>query len=140
VHHKRELVKPQPAMNAAAYLSSYFVKGRRGKETLWESTRSGAMPHSIIHVSAKLTQETGCTMRMLRLRRALFYAWGERVELADVRIVANFLKTFPGSEILARDAPDRAPPRQSRPLAGAFDDTAEERWAVFVAAREGLRA
>lgn len=29
-------VKPQPAVNAAAYLSSYFVKGRRGKATLWE--------------------------------------------------------------------------------------------------------
>ncbi len=47
-------VKPQPAVNAAAYLSSYFVKGRRGKATLWESVHSPSMPRSIVHVSVKL--------------------------------------------------------------------------------------
>ena len=46
-------VRPQPAQNAAAYLSSYFVKGKRGKETLWESARSPAMPRSIVHISVK---------------------------------------------------------------------------------------
>ena len=40
VHHKRRLA----AQNAAAYLSSYFVKGRHGKTALWESVRSPAMP------------------------------------------------------------------------------------------------
>ncbi|MEA2218546.1 MAG: hypothetical protein QOJ35_1172 [Solirubrobacteraceae bacterium] len=63
VHSKRELVKAMPAKNAAVYLSSYFVKGRRGKTALWESVRSSAMPRSIIHVSTKLTLQTGCTMR-----------------------------------------------------------------------------
>jgi hypothetical protein len=33
-------VKPQPAVNAAAYLSSYFVKGKRDKQALWESVQS----------------------------------------------------------------------------------------------------
>lgn len=51
-------VKPQPAVNAAAYLSSYFVKGKRGKQALWESVQSPAMPRSIIHVSTRLTQKT----------------------------------------------------------------------------------
>ena len=58
-------IKPQPAKNAAAYLSSYFVKGKRGKETLWESARSPAMPRSIVYVSVKRTMQAGCTMRAL---------------------------------------------------------------------------
>lgn len=44
VHSKHELVKAMPAQNAAAYLSSYFVKGRRGKTALWEWVQSSAMP------------------------------------------------------------------------------------------------
>lgn len=71
----RQTGEPQAAGNAAAYLSSYFVKGRRGKETLWESVRSPAMPRSIVHVSTRLTMRTGCTMRVLRLKRAVFYVW-----------------------------------------------------------------
>ena len=78
VHSKRELVKAMPAQNAAAYLSSYFVKGRRGKTALWESVQSSAMPPSIIHVSTKLTMQTGCTMRTLRLKRALFVLLGRQ--------------------------------------------------------------
>ena len=61
--------KPLSTKAAAAYLSSYFVTGKRGKETLQESVLSGEMPRSIIHVSVTLTQRSGITMRELRLRR-----------------------------------------------------------------------
>lgn len=63
--------KPQPAENTAAYLSSYFVRGRRGKKTLW----GVGAPRSIVHVSVRLTMRTGCTMRTLRLKRAVHWTW-----------------------------------------------------------------
>lgn len=110
VHHSPKHVKPQPAQNAAAYLSSYFVKGKRGKETLWESARSPAMPRSIVHVSVKLTQQTGCTMRTLRLKRAIFYVWRATLPFEEVRAVSTILQAFPGAELIAPGSPDRAPP------------------------------
>lgn len=110
VHSKRELVKAMPAQNAAAYLSSYFVKGRRGKTALWESVRSSAMPRSIIHVSVKLTMQTGCTMRTLRLKRLLFVLWGVSVSGEELRAVAALLKAPPESAIVARGHADRGPP------------------------------
>lgn len=110
VHHSPRHVKPQPAQNAAAYLSSYFVKGKRGKETLWESARSTAMPRSVVHVSVKLTQQTGCTMRTLRLKRAIHYVWRADLPLEEVRAVSSILQAFPGAELVAPGSPDRAPP------------------------------
>jgi hypothetical protein len=62
------------AKAAAAYLSSYFVTGK-GKVTLWESVQHHEMPTSIIHVSTRLTQQTGCTMRRLRLHRFIWTRW-----------------------------------------------------------------
>jgi hypothetical protein len=103
-------VKPQPAQNAAAYLSSYFVKGRRGKETLWESARSPAMPRSIVHVSVKLTMQTGCTMRVLRLKRAIHYVWRATLPPDEIRAVSNILQAFPGAKLVAPGDLDRAPP------------------------------
>jgi len=110
VHSKRELVKAMPAQNAAAYLSSYFVKGRRGKTALWESVRSSAMPKSIIHVSVKLTMQTGCTMRTLRLKRLLFVLWGVSVSSEQLRAVAALLKGSMGSQLPGRGGFDRGPP------------------------------
>lgn len=110
VHHDPKRVKPQPAENAAAYLSSYFVKGRRGKETLWESARSPAMPRSIVHVSTRLTLRTGCTMRVLRLKRAIFYVWRMSLPCAEVRGIASVLQAFPGAELCALGDPGRSPP------------------------------
>jgi hypothetical protein len=110
VHSDPRRVKPQPAANAAAYLSSYFVKGKRGKETLWESARSPAMPRSIVHVSVKLTQRTGCTMRLLRLKRAIHHVWRADLPLPEVRAVARLLAAFPGSELVADGDLGRAPP------------------------------
>ncbi|HEV2058200.1 MAG TPA: hypothetical protein VGR11_02515 [Solirubrobacteraceae bacterium] len=111
VHSKREFVKAMPAQNAAAYLSSYFVKGRRGKTALWESVQSTVMPPSIIHVSTKLTMRTGCTMRTLRLKRALFVLWGVSVTGDELRAVVDLLRALPGSAISAGITSDRAPPR-----------------------------
>jgi hypothetical protein len=111
VHHSPKHVKPQPAQNAAAYLASYFVKGKRGKETLWESARSSAMPRSIVHVSVKLTQQTGCTMRTLRLKRAVFYVWGVTLPFEELRTLSTILQVFPGTELLGPGSPDRAPPQ-----------------------------
>lgn len=110
VHHKRELVKAMPGQNAGAYLSAYFVKGGRGKTALWESVRSPAMPHSIVYVSTKLTKKTGCTMRTLRLRRALYFLWGGTVGFDELRLVAALLQRFPGSLIVARNETERGPP------------------------------
>ncbi len=58
---------------AAAYLSAYFVTGKKGKLSLWESVTSPDMPRSIIHVSTELTQLTGVTMRELRFRRFVWF-------------------------------------------------------------------
>lgn len=111
VHHKREMVKPQAAEGAAASLSSYFVKGKGGKAAIWESVRSGAMPKSIVHVSTNLTRETKCTMRNLRLRRALFVVWGAALPLWEVDIVRQFLAVFSGNvEFVSVWDPDRGPP------------------------------
>jgi hypothetical protein len=60
---------------AAAYLSSYFVTGKR-KLTLQESVTHAHMPRSIVHVSTRLTMRTGCTMRRLRLHRFIWTRWG----------------------------------------------------------------
>lgn len=63
------------AQAAAAYLSAYFCSGRREKLELRESVMHPAMPRSIVHVSSRLTQATGCTMRRLRIKRFLFARW-----------------------------------------------------------------
>ena len=61
-----------PAERAAAYLSSYFVRGAREKATLQENARNPYMPHLLIWVSPKLTKLTGITMRILRRIRHLW--------------------------------------------------------------------
>lgn len=102
-------MKPQPAVNAAAYLSSYFVKGRRGKATLWESVHSGAMPRSVVHVSVRLTQETGCTMRLLRFGRYVWVLWGVGLPCRELRVIDE--RGFCAwAELAAVGGPDRGPP------------------------------
>lgn len=103
-------IRAQPALHAAAYLSSYFVKGRQGKQTLWESALSPQMPRSIVHVSIDLTTKTGCTMRTLRLRRAVFCAWMVDLPFDELRALSGLLEAFPGTELVAINVPDRAPP------------------------------
>lgn len=69
VDRKRRVREPTAA---AAYLSSYFVAGKKGKMTLREAVTTRAMPRSIVYVSSELSRHSGITMRSLRLRR---YAW-----------------------------------------------------------------
>jgi hypothetical protein len=78
-----------PAKAAAAYLSAYFVTGKKEKAQLHESVTSNAMPRSIIHISVKLTMATGITMRELRFRR---FVWRisdrTQCELVEARTIA----------------------------------------------------
>jgi hypothetical protein len=77
------------AKAAAAYLSAYFVTGKRGKESLHESVRAPDMPRSIIHVSTELTQRSGVTMRELRFRRFVwFIARAAGTSLQEARHIA----------------------------------------------------
>ncbi|MBS1843088.1 MAG: hypothetical protein JST53_01610 [Actinobacteria bacterium] len=69
VERKRQVRDPRAA---AAYLSSYFVTGKGKKVSLQESVQSNWMPRSIIHVSVRLSQRSGITMRTLRIKRYLF--------------------------------------------------------------------
>ena len=78
-------LKPMTAGAAAAYLSAYFVTGKKEKAALHESVMSQEMPRSIIHVSNKLTQRTGVTMRELRFRR---YVWTVAPGLAAMGMFA----------------------------------------------------
>lgn len=71
---------------AAAYLSAYFVTGKKGKESLQESVMASDLPRSIIHVSTELTQRSGVTMRELRFRRFVwFIARAARTSLEEAR-------------------------------------------------------
>lgn len=69
VDRKLEVKEPS---QAAAYLSAYFVAGKRGKLSLTESVQDDSMPRSIIYVASWLSRRSGITMRSLRLKR---YAW-----------------------------------------------------------------
>ena len=64
------------AKASAAYLSGYFVKGKRDKLSLTETVRSADMPRSIVYVAPWLSRKSGWTMRSLRLKRFLWVRWG----------------------------------------------------------------
>lgn len=79
--------------------------------------------------------QTGCTMRVLRLKRALYVLWRASLPLEEVRVVAGLLKAFPGSEIVQLGQPDRGPPPSPpAPFVSQFDASAEQRWERLVAA------
>jgi hypothetical protein len=65
-------------VRAAAYLSSYFVRGNGGKATLQENARNPHLPHMLIWVSPTLTRVSGVNMRNLRRCRQL---WAVRLGL-----------------------------------------------------------
>ena len=66
------------AGRAAAYLSSYFVTGKREKATLSENAKNPNLPRLLIWLTPTLTQQTGMTMRSRRRCRQL---WAVRVGL-----------------------------------------------------------
>ncbi len=63
---------------AAAYVSTYFVKGKGGKPTLQENARNPHLPRLLIWVAPALTRKTRVTMRNLRRCRQL---WAVRMRL-----------------------------------------------------------
>jgi hypothetical protein len=83
-------LQTRSAKRIAAYLSSYFVTGKRGKVSLQESVMSPEMPRSIIYVSTELTQRTGVTMRELRFRRFVWFL-ADRLgcPVAEARLIAT---------------------------------------------------
>jgi hypothetical protein len=73
-------IKPQPASAAAAYLSAYFVKGKKEKAQLQHSVQHPAMRGSrILWMTPRLTQTTGATMREMRFRRFVWARYGHLI-------------------------------------------------------------
>ena len=85
---ERKLAK-RSGKRVAAYLSSYFVTGKKGKLSLQESVMAPDMPRSIIHVSTELTQEpeSRCASSFPPLRLVL----ADRLNcpLAEARLIAT---------------------------------------------------
>jgi hypothetical protein len=71
-HVNGKFVKPKPAREVAAYLSSYFVAGRGHKAPLTESVQNGELPVLPLYVSRRLTMLTKTTMRNKRRQRHLW--------------------------------------------------------------------
>ena len=67
------------------------------------------MPSSIVHVSVKLTQETGCTMRLLRFRRFVWFQWRLTLPCWQLRIIDQ--QGFRAWADQVTQTTDRAPPR-----------------------------
>jgi hypothetical protein len=63
---------------AAAYLSSYFVRGKAEKATLSENARNPHLPRMLIWLTPRVTRQTGITMRSRRRCRQL---WAVRLGL-----------------------------------------------------------
>jgi hypothetical protein len=63
-----------PGIQAAAYLSGYFIGGRRHKAQITENVLAGDLPRLVVFVGRDLTRITGCTMRSLRNARRLWAA------------------------------------------------------------------
>lgn len=64
-----------PGVQAAAYLSSYFIGGRRHKAQITENVIAGDLPRLVVFIGRDLTRSSGCTMRSLRHARRL---WASR--------------------------------------------------------------
>ena len=73
-----------PGGQAAAYLSSYFIGGRRHKAQITENVLAGDLPRLVVFIGRDLTRRTGCTMRSLRHARRL---WASRNLLVDPAVV-----------------------------------------------------
>src|SRR4051794_9204700 len=70
-HVNAKFVKPKPAREAAAYLSSYFLGGRGHKAKLTEAVLNRELPRLPLYVSRRLTRVTRTTMRNKRRQRQL---------------------------------------------------------------------
>jgi hypothetical protein len=75
-----------PGVQAGAYLSSYFVRGRAAKATIVENVLAGDLPRLVVFVGRQLTQTSRCTMRNLRNARRL---WAAREGLIPLPILSR---------------------------------------------------
>lgn len=87
------------ARESAAYISSYLTRGKGHKRDLSETVRSDELPRSIIHVSTRLTQTTGVTMRALRFRRLIYCRWGVALPWDEQAGLMRLVEAFPGSTL-----------------------------------------
>jgi hypothetical protein len=87
-----------PAFRAAAYVSKYLVK-EASAGGIGELVMSGNAPARPVYVAGKLTATTRCTMRNLRLRRALYVRSGQHFAPTDVEGLWRLVQTF-GAEFL----------------------------------------
>jgi hypothetical protein len=71
-HVNGKFVRPKPAREAAAYLSSYFLGGRGHKAKLTEAVMNVELPRLPLFVSRRLTAVTNTTMRNKRRQRHLY--------------------------------------------------------------------
>jgi hypothetical protein len=76
-HINGKFVRPRPAREAAAYLSSYFLGGRGSKDKLTEAVHNPELPRLPLYVSRRLTGLTKTTMRNKRRQRHA-WAWSRR--------------------------------------------------------------
>lgn len=93
-HVNGKWLKPKPAREAAAYLSSYFVAGRGHKAPLRESVTNPELPSRPLFVSPRLTRVTRTTMRNKRRQRHVFVCmrygfgmpswWSDPIEQLEV--------------------------------------------------------
>lgn len=97
-------LRPRPAREAAAYLSSYFCTGKGRKKTLRQTVLSEEMPRSILYTSVKLTQRTGCTMRSLRFRRFVWIRWNVTLDFPTLTTVQTLVREF-DAELLPNPPP-----------------------------------
>jgi hypothetical protein len=75
-----------PGVQAAAYLSSYFIGGRRRKALITENVLAGDLPRLVVFVGRDLTRSTGCTMRSLRHSRRLWASRNWQVDPPEVTL------------------------------------------------------
>jgi hypothetical protein len=117
-HLNAKFVKPKPAREAAAYLSSYFLGGRGHKAKLTEAVLNTELPRLPLYVSRRLTRVTRTTMRNKRRQRQLHVcrdrgrpepSWAaNRKELVDVLCLAFDveLRLLRGEELRELVGPD----------------------------------
>jgi hypothetical protein len=101
-HLNAKFLKPKPAREAAAYVSSYFLGGRGHKAKLTEAVLNTELPSLPLYVSRRLTRVTRTTMRNKRRQRQLHVCrdrgvadppWAaNREELVDVLCLAFEVK------------------------------------------------
>jgi hypothetical protein len=96
--------KIKPGVEAAAYLSGYFVNGKGRKATLTENVQDPDLPRLLVFIGRRLTATTACTMRNLRLGRRL---WASRRMYADPPVFATCDEWLAVTYVL--DRPRRGP-------------------------------